>query len=65
MRRSATSGRDRVLLEVRADNGPALAFYARAGFAEIDRRRRYYRDGTDAIVLELDLRHRAPGAVEP
>jgi len=58
-------GPDRVLLEVRADNGPALAFYARAGFAEIDRRRRYYRDGIDAIVLELDLRHRPPGAVEP
>jgi ribosomal-protein-alanine N-acetyltransferase len=54
-----------VLLEVRADNGPALAFYARTGFAEIHRRRRYYRDGTDAIVLELDLRHRAPRAVEP
>ena len=50
------AGPDRVLLEVRADNQPALAFYARAGFAEIDRRRRYYRDGTDAIVLELDLR---------
>jgi ribosomal protein S18 acetylase RimI-like enzyme len=58
-------GPDRVLLEVRADNGPALAFYARAGFAEIDLRRRYYRGGTDAIVLELDLRHRPPGAVEP
>jgi ribosomal protein S18 acetylase RimI-like enzyme len=58
-------GPDRVLLEVRADNGPALAFYTRTGFAEIHRRRRYYRDGTDAIVLELDLRHRAPRAVEP
>ena len=56
---------DRVLLEVRADNEPALAFYTRAGFAEIDRRRRYYRDGTDAIVLELDLGHRPPDAVGP
>ena len=44
---------ERVLLEVRADNFAALAFYARAGFVEIDRRRRYYRDGADAIVLEL------------
>ena len=59
------AGRDRVLLEVRADNEPALAFYARAGFVEIDRRRRYYRDGTDALVLELDLRRRPPKAVEP
>ena len=59
------AGPDRVLLEVRADNEPALSFYARAGFAEIDRRRRYYRDGTDAIVLELDLGHRPPDAVGP
>ena len=59
------AGCDRVLLEVRADNEPALAFYASAGFVEIDRRRRYYRDGTDALVLELDLRRRSPAAVEP
>jgi len=59
------AGHDRVLLEVRADNEPALAFYARAGFAEIDRRRRYYHDGTDALVLELDLRRRQREAVEP
>lgn len=50
------AGQDRVLLEVRADNASALAFYARAGFAEIARRRRYYRDGADAIVLELARR---------
>jgi ribosomal-protein-alanine N-acetyltransferase len=44
-----------MLLEVRADNAGALAFYLAEGFAEIDRRRRYYRDGADAIVLELLL----------
>ncbi len=42
---------DRVLLEVREDNHAALAFYADQGFVEIDRRRRYYRDGATAIVL--------------
>ena len=42
---------DRVLLEVREDNNEALAFYADQGFVEIDRRRRYYRDGATAIVL--------------
>jgi ribosomal-protein-alanine N-acetyltransferase len=46
---------DRLLLEVREDNAGALAFYAAAGFAEIDRRRRYYRDGTTAVVLALSL----------
>lgn len=45
------SGADRVLLEVREDNEGALAFYAGAGFVEIDRRARYYRDGAAAIVM--------------
>ena len=44
-------GADAMLLEVSEANGPALAFYAREGFVEIDRRRRYYRDGTDALIL--------------
>ena len=38
-------GADRLLLEVREDNAGAIAFYAARGFAEIDRRPRYYRDG--------------------
>jgi ribosomal-protein-alanine N-acetyltransferase len=46
---------DRVLLEVSAANDAALAFYAAEGFTEVDRRRRYYRDGTDAVVMRLPL----------
>ena len=46
---------ERMLLEVSAANAGALAFYAAAGFTEIDRRRRYYRDGTDAVVMRLPL----------
>jgi ribosomal-protein-alanine N-acetyltransferase len=48
---------DRLLLEVREDNHGACAFYAARGFAEIDRRPRYYADGTTAVVLMkvLDL----------
>ena len=46
---------DRVLLEVRDDNHGALAFYAARGFVEIDRRKRYYRDGATAIVLRLGV----------
>ncbi|MGQ0467534.1 MAG: ribosomal protein S18-alanine N-acetyltransferase [Sporichthyaceae bacterium] len=44
-------GCEEVLLEVRADNEPALALYARRGFASIATRRRYYADGTDALIL--------------
>ncbi|HXH76964.1 GNAT family N-acetyltransferase [Nocardioides sp.] len=46
---------DRMLLEVSAANGAAIAFYARAGFARIDVRARYYRDGSDAIVMRRAL----------
>ena len=40
---------------MRDDNADALAFYADRGFVEIDRRPRYYRDGTTAVVLRLPL----------
>ena len=42
---------DRLLLEVREDNHVACAFYAARGFTEIDRRPRYYADGTTAVIL--------------
>jgi ribosomal-protein-alanine N-acetyltransferase len=48
-------GAERLLLEVRETNTGALAFYERAGFVEIDRRPRYYRDGTTAIILQMEL----------
>jgi [ribosomal protein S18]-alanine N-acetyltransferase len=47
-----------VLLEVRDSNAAARQLYAKAGFAEIARRRAYYRDPEeDALLLSLsDLR---------
>lgn len=52
---AAGTGVDRVLLEVAASNRAALAFYADAGFTQIDLRPRYYRDGADAIVMRRSL----------
>ena len=52
---AATTEADRLLLEVREDNRGAIVFYARQGFVEIDRRPRYYADGTTAVVLLLPL----------
>lgn len=46
---------ERLLLEVRDDNSAALAFYARRGFTEVNRRPRYYADGTTAVILERRL----------
>jgi len=42
------------MLEVGAANAPARALYAAEGFVEIGRRRRYYRDGSDAVVMRRD-----------
>lgn len=49
---SAEAGRVGALfLEVDAGNAPALGLYARAHFRQVGRRRRYYRNGADALVL--------------
>lgn len=46
---------DRMLLEVSSANRAAVAFYARLGFSQIDVRLRYYRDGSDALVMRRSL----------
>lgn len=47
----ATTGADRMLLEVSAANTGAISFYERHGFTRIDVRPRYYADGSDAVVM--------------
>ncbi len=44
------------MLEVGAGNAAARALYAAEGFVEIAVRRRYYRDGSDAVVMRRDAR---------
>ncbi|WP_235779307.1 ribosomal protein S18-alanine N-acetyltransferase [Sinomonas notoginsengisoli] len=53
-------GAEDVLLEVRADNPRAQALYRRFGFSHIHTRRHYYRDGADALIMQLPL-----GEAEP
>nr|WP_306302917.1 ribosomal protein S18-alanine N-acetyltransferase [Pseudoroseomonas cervicalis] len=48
-------GAARLFLEVSVANDGARALYAAAGFAEAGRRRRYYPDGSDALVLSRGL----------
>jgi [ribosomal protein S18]-alanine N-acetyltransferase len=45
-------GAHELLLDVREDNAPARAFYARHGFEQLSRRRGYYANGrVDGLVL--------------
>ncbi len=53
--RVRAAGAQRLLCEVSETNRGARAFYAARGAVELDRRRRYYRDGSDALVLQLPL----------
>lgn len=51
-----TAGCARVELEVAATNHAALALYRHAGFCEVGRRPRYYRDPpADALLLTLEF----------
>ena len=50
--RAGRSGARSLLLEVRADNAPAVALYEREGFERISVRRRYYQPGdVDAWIM--------------
>lgn len=59
---AAARGAGAMFLEVAEANAAARALYAAAGFAEVGRRRRYYPDGGDALVLRRDLGRNRPGA---
>lgn len=52
---AAARGASALFLEVACGNAAARALYAGAGFAEVGRRRAYYPDGGDALVLRRGL----------
>ena len=52
--RSRTVGPLTVWLEVRVSNVAAIALYERFGFSACGRRRAYYADGEDALIMTLD-----------
>lgn len=58
----ARRGVIRCFLEVRPHNAPARALYRRLGFQETGRRRGYYADGSDALLLSRAL---APAPSSP
>lgn len=44
-----------VSLEVRADNLEAIHLYKKFGFEELGYRKKYYKDGSDALIMMLEL----------
>jgi ribosomal-protein-alanine N-acetyltransferase len=55
MAAAVARGAGAMFLEVSEQNEAARALYAAAGFAEAGRRRGYYPDGSDALVLKRGL----------
>lgn len=55
LERARAARAERADLEVRAGNAAAIALYASEGFVPVGRRRRYYGDGEDALLMSLVL----------
>lgn len=56
--RDSVSLAERMILEVRKDNGPAIQLYEKLGFQQIGQRAKYYRSADnqqDALVYALNL----------
>jgi len=50
----------RAFLEVRPSNRKAIRLYEKFGFDKVGVRRRYYRDGEDALIMERYLPQQQP-----
>ena len=46
--------KDRILLEVKESNTPAINLYKSFGYEKISVRKKYYADGTSAIVMQKE-----------
>jgi [ribosomal protein S18]-alanine N-acetyltransferase len=53
LKHAADRGAERMMLEVADTNAAALGLYVQSGFVEVARRRDYYGNGVDAVVMEL------------
>jgi len=54
LRKAVRGGCHRVTLEVRETNAPAICLYRKYGFSPVSRRRAYYHDGEDAVVMWIE-----------
>ena len=56
IKRSESLGMNHVHLEVRDTNEPAKAFYKSMGFKTIGNRSNFYKDGSDALLLNKETK---------
>ena len=49
------NGASKIFLEVSHTNTPAIKLYEKCGFVQIGKRKNYYSDGTDAILMQKDM----------
>lgn len=49
------NGGEEISLEVAADNAAAIRLYEKAGFLPIGRRKKFYADGQDALIMGIKL----------
>ena len=54
--KATSQGAERIFLEVRVSNEPALGLYQSRGFEKTRIRKRYYPDGEDALEMKRELR---------
>ncbi len=53
---AAEKGAEKIFLEVRVSNAPAMAMYLKCGFKGCYARTRYYSDGEDCLVMKYSLK---------
>ena len=46
---------EKIFLEVRESNLPAKNLYSTCGYKEISKRKKYYSDGEDAVIMAKEL----------
>jgi len=48
--------KEKIFLEVRAGNTPAINLYQKVGFTNLSVRKKYYDDGEDAVVMVKEIK---------
>ncbi len=61
LRMCREKGADFVSLEVRPSNVSAISLYQRLGFVEVGRRKGYYENGEDALLMEFIFNNNEEG----